>query len=201
VAEREVVRVADLGWLAERDAAEVLGAVRVDAWWVAVPVVEEVRLAAVEVLENHHAQHPLRPGLDARRVGAAAPGRLREEVVDAILDELVRRGDLAREEALFRLPTHAVTLGASAEPTPPTVPELAGEGFPGDLVEACVRTGRLARVSRELVISPGFLAEAETVARREAATPEGLTVLPLLISFDERHITKRDGDVRRLRGD
>jgi selenocysteine-specific elongation factor len=62
-------------------------------------------------------------------------------------------------------------------------------------------------------VTPAFLARAERLARAEAAAASGLTVsrfrellgttrkyaLPILGSFDERGITRRDGDVRRLR--
>jgi selenocysteine-specific elongation factor len=68
-------------------------------------------------------------------------------------------------------------------------------------------------VSAEVLVMPAFLSRAEGVARAEASKPEGLTVsafreilgttrkyaLPILGSFDERGITWRDGEVRRLR--
>jgi selenocysteine-specific elongation factor len=77
-----------------------------------------------------------------------------------------------------------------------------------------VTTGRLARVSPDIVVTPGFLSRAEDVARAEAARPEGLTVsrfrellettrkyaLPLLAHLDATGITRREGDVRRLGG-
>ncbi len=192
-------------------------------------MISDVAASATRVLEHHHRAHPLLPGLGAPDLGAAsAKGALRDEVLDAVLEELVRDGTLVREGTTLRLPGHRIALGereadatrlveriAGAEPTPPTVPELEAEGFGADLVEGCVRTGRLARVSREVVVTPAFLARAEEVVRREAASAEGLTVsgfrqalgttrkyaLPLLGSFDERRITRRDGDVRRLRAD
>jgi selenocysteine-specific elongation factor len=60
-------------------------------------------------------------------------------------------------------------------------------------------------------VTPSFLSRAEEVAIAEAAGPDGLTVsrfrevlgtsrkyaLPLLNSFDERGLTRRQGDVRR----
>jgi selenocysteine-specific elongation factor len=66
-------------------------------------------------------------------------------------------------------------------------------------------------VSEDLVVTPAFLSRAEEVALAEAAQPAGLTVsrfrellgtsrkyaLPLLASFDERGLTRREGDVRR----
>jgi selenocysteine-specific elongation factor len=133
-------------------------------------------------------------------------------------------GLIAREGPLLRLVGHRISLGerepeaqrlveavSSGEPTPPTVADLEAMGYPRDLIEACVRTGRLARVSTDLVVTPAFLARAEAVARAEVASPAGLTVsrfrellgttrkyaLPILGSFDARGLTRRDGDVRR----
>ena len=101
---------------------------------------------------------------------------------------------------------------ASAEPTPPTVRELEERAFPRELVQACVVTGRLARVSEDLVVTPAFLARAEQVVRAEAGGAEGVTVsrfrealgttrkyaLPILEHFDRQGLTRRKGDVRRL---
>jgi selenocysteine-specific elongation factor len=78
-------------------------------------------------------------------------------------------------------------------------------------MEAAVTTGRLARISEDVVVTPGFVSQAEEVAVTEAGRPQGLTVsrfrealgtsrkyaLPLLTSFDQRGLTRREGDVRR----
>ena len=72
--------------------------------------------------------------------------------------------------------------------------------------------GRLVRVSEDLVLTPDFAARAEQVARSEASKAEGLTVsryrellgtsrkyaLPILAWLDDRGVTQRHGDVRRL---
>jgi selenocysteine-specific elongation factor len=106
-----------------------------------------------------------------------------------------------------------VELVAGGEPTPPTQRELEASGFDRELIDACVSTGLLARVSPEVVVTPDFLARAEELARSGASSPEGLTVsrfrellgttrkyaLPILGFFDERGITVRRGDARHLR--
>jgi selenocysteine-specific elongation factor len=100
---------------------------------------------------------------------------------------------------------------ATGEPTPPTVRELVADGFTRELVEACVATKRLVRVSAEVVLTPQFARRVEQTARAEAVRTEGLTVsrfreelgtsrkyaVPLLEWLDGRGITRRDGDVRR----
>jgi selenocysteine-specific elongation factor len=156
------------------------------------------------------------------RTGGAAL----EEVAAAVLAALEADGTVRRTGTVLRRVGHAVSLGdrrpdadrlvelvAGGEPTPPTQRELEASGFDRALIDACVSTGLLARVSPEVVVTPDFLARAEKLARSGASSPDGLTVsrfrellgttrkyaLPILGFFDERGITRRDGDVRRLR--
>jgi selenocysteine-specific elongation factor len=151
---------------------------------------------------------------------------LQEDVVAAVVSALERDGTLARQGVVLRLGGHSVSLGqqeedaarlvelvAEGEPTPPTQRDLEEAGSARDLIDACVTTGLLSRISAEILLTPAFLARAEELARVEAAKPEGLTVsrfrellgttrkyaLPILGSFDDRGITRRDGDVRHLR--
>jgi selenocysteine-specific elongation factor len=225
VAERGAVRAADLSTLAGTDPREIEGAVRVGPWWVAAPV--------LDVLARHHRDNPLRPGVDAadvrRAMSEARPDLaplLDRGLAAEIVSPLERRGTVSREGNLLRLAGHRVTLGVredeageviaaieAAEPTPPTVAELVAAGHSDELIDACVATGRLVRVSPDLVLTPGFAERAEEVARDEAARPEGLTVsryrealgtsrkyaLPILGWLDDRGVTRRHGDVRRLR--
>jgi selenocysteine-specific elongation factor len=94
---------------------------------------------------------------------------------------------------------------------PPSVKELASEGFDRELIQAACTDGRLVRVSPDVVVTPHFLARAEEVVRERSA--DGVTVsafrealgttrkyaLPILEYFDERRITRRKGDVRVLK--
>ena len=225
VAERGAVRAATLPLLAGAAPASIAGTTRVGGWWVADERLADIRRRIIRTLEAYHREQPLRPGLDAGDLRRAIlTDSLDPDLLDAVLQTLLEGGVLAREGPVLRLAEHRVTLGdrepqakrlvaavARGEPTPPTVPELAASGFARDMIEACVRTGRLARVSPELVVTPAFLARAEEAARAEAALPEGLTVsrfrellgttrkyaLPILASFDARGLTRRDGDIRR----
>src|SRR5919106_2264695 len=225
VAERGAVRAATLPLLAGAAPASIAGTTRVGGWWVADERLADLRRRVIRTLEAYHREQPLRPGLDAGDLRRAIlTDSLDHDLLDAVLQTLLEDGVLAREGPVVRLAEHRVTLGdrepqaerlvaavARGEPTPPSVPELAASGFARDMIEACVRTGRLARVSPELVVTPAFLARAEEAARAEAALPEGLTVsrfrellgttrkyaLPILASFDARGLTRRDGDIRR----
>ena len=232
VAERGAVRASDLPVLAGVSLPDVPGAVRVGAWWVAEDRLRTLDGTVLGALDAYHRSHPLRSGMDAgelRRAllqtGGELVPSLEQGLATALLGRLEEEGAVAREGATVRLAKHRVSLGereeeagrlveavASAEPTPPTVRELREQGFSGDLVQACVATGRLERVSDDLVVTPGFLARAEEVLRAEAGGPPGLTVsrfrealgttrkyaLPILEHFDRQGLTRRHGDVRRL---
>ena len=225
VTERGAVRASLLPVLAGASPSAVPGATRAGGWWVADEHLAALRRRATEALEAHHRTHPLRPGMDAgdvRRAVLAEGADL--DLGEAVLDGMLKEGVIAREGPVLRMADHRVSLGdrdpeaerlveavAAGEPTPPTVADLEGAGFARDLIEACVRTGRLARVSTDLVLTPAFLERAEEVARAESSSPDGLTVsrfrellgttrkyaLPILASFDGRGLTRRDGDVRR----
>jgi selenocysteine-specific elongation factor len=221
LAERGRVRAAELTALVGAEPDEVAGGERVGQWWVAQRVVDDVAEALLGTLAAFHRDHPLRPGMDA--------GELRrlvepEDLSGSILERLAGRGRVVREGTSVRLPSHRISLGqrepeaarlvgtvAAGEPTPPTVKELVADGFTRELVEACAATGRLVRVSPEVVLTPGFARRVEETARAEAVRAEGLTVsrfreqlgtsrkyaVPLLEWLDRRGITRRDGDVRR----
>jgi selenocysteine-specific elongation factor len=221
IRERGRVRAADLAAMLGADPGSVAGARRLGRWWVADALADHIAGDLTEVLARFHRDHPLRAGIDAgelrRSVGP-------EDVAAPILDGLERHGVVAREGTVVRLAGHRVDLGdresegrrlvdavEAAEPTPPTVRELGASGFGRDLIEACVTTGRLVRVSPDIVVSPGFASRVEGVARAEAERDEGLTVsrfrerletsrkyaVPLLEWLDARGVTRRDGDVRR----
>jgi selenocysteine-specific elongation factor len=231
VAERGAVRVSDLPVLTGTAAAAIPDATRVGAWWVSERAMGDLRAAVLGALDRYHLEQPLRPGLgtgELVRTLSALEGPIASPLDQGLASELIAhlesRGELVREGTVIRLARHRVTLGgreedaarlvgtvSDGEPTPPSVRELAAAGFGRDLIEAAVATGRLARVSEDLVVTPAFLSRAEEVAVGEAAEPAGLTVsrfrellgtsrkyaLPLLASFDERGLTRRDGDVRR----
>jgi selenocysteine-specific elongation factor len=225
VAERGAVRASLLPVLAGASPSSVSGATRLGGWWIAEQHLEALRRRVTEALDAHHRAHPLRPGLDAAELRREVlGGRTDPDLASAVVDRMLEEDVIAREGPLLRLAGHRISLGerepeaerlieavSKGEPTPPTTADLEASGFPRDLIEACVRTGRLARVSTDLVVTPAFLERAEGVARTEAASPTGLTVsrfrellgttrkyaLPILASFDTRGLTRRDGDIRR----
>jgi selenocysteine-specific elongation factor len=228
VQERGAVKAHDMLPLTGSSPDRLAEATLLDGWWIAEGLARELERSLLSELEAFHRSSPLLPGLplaDLRARASEATTAIPDEVVTAMLGQLEREGAVERRGTHVSRAGHRVSLGerepeavrlvervASGEPTPPTQTDLDASGFSRDLVDACVATGRLARVSREIVVTPGFLEVAERTAREQAAAPSGLTVsgfreslgttrkyaLPILGSFDERGITRRDGDVRRL---
>ncbi|HZB02492.1 MAG TPA: SelB C-terminal domain-containing protein, partial [Actinomycetota bacterium] len=142
-------------------------------------------------------------------------------LVDALLDRLVEDGLVERSAAAVRLPSHrggpdehdpeverllrALDAGHPAQP--PSIPELVASGIARDVVDAAVRGGLVVRVSPELVFLRSLVERAEAIVREAAS---GITVsvfrealgtsrkyaMPLLAWFDQRGVTRREGDLR-----
>ena len=153
-----------------------------------------------------------------RRAGAPDD----EDLVQALVDAAVDAGGLVRTATTIRLDSHRVELGARSkdlerllaavggeqEATPATVKDLLAAGIGRDVIEAAARSGLIVRASPELVFTPDLVARAEALVR--AAGAGGITVsafreglgtsrkyaVPLLEWFDQRGLTRREGDVR-----
>jgi selenocysteine-specific elongation factor len=156
-----------------------------------------------------------------RRVGAPPD----PELVQTIIDAVGAGGGVVRTATTIRLASHRVELdarsedlerllaavGGTHEAMPTTVKDLLASGLPRDVLEAAARAGLVVRVSAELVFTPALVARAEALIR--AAGPGGITVsafreglgtsrkyaVPLLEWFDQRGVTRREGDLRVAR--
>lgn len=231
VEERGAVRTDHLAALTGAAPAGIAGALRVGGWWVSEDLHARVAAAVQGALARFHREHPLREGADLAVARAEATATLEAAgrpsdagLVDAVLDDLVARGRLARSGSTVRLASHRVSLEgleeevaalvrrvAEGEPSPPTVPELEASGHSREVIEAVGRAGMLVRISADLVLTPEFVRRAEQILRAEAGS--GITVsefrqrlgtsrryaLPLLEFFDQRGLTRREGDLRVLR--
>jgi selenocysteine-specific elongation factor len=146
-------------------------------------------------------------------------------LVEALLTDLSERGITARDTTTVRLASHRVALqersadverlltaiGGEREMAPPTVNELVAAGIGRDVIDAAAREGLVVRVSSDLVMTTDIVARAEATIRANAST--GITVsalreslgtsrkyaVPLMEWFDQRGVTRRDGDVRYAR--
>lgn len=230
VAERGAIHASRVKLLTGITPSDVSGAARIGAWWVTQELRSATEAPLVAAVSHFHDQHPLAPGEDVAVVREMLAAHLARSgttpdpgLVEAVLADLERRGEIVREGASLRRPTHQVATEtsddvhrlvqtvAAGEPTPPTVAELLATGVGRDTIVAALRAELLVRVSRELVMTPGFVTRGrETV---EAAGASGITVsafrealgtsrrfaLPLLEHLDSRGITRREGDVRVAR--
>ena len=143
-------------------------------------------------------------------------------LADALLTDLTDRGVVARDTTTVRLMSHQVVLqersadverlllaiGGEREATPPTVRELVAAGIGRDVIDAAAREGVVVRVSSDLVMTTDLVARAEATVRASGAA--GITVsalreslgtsrkyaVPIMEWFDQRGVTRRDGDVR-----
>jgi selenocysteine-specific elongation factor len=231
VVDRGTVRVSDVMVLTGAPAAQAIarGAVALDGWLAAPELVEDLGARLSASLAEFHRRHPLRPGLEiaeARSLLAdLRPAFSDPDLADALLGHLAAENLIARDATVIRLPSHSLsTAGLEdadrlveavrvAEPSPPSVKELVESGFDLELIRAVCAEGRLVRVSHDIVLTPGFVAQAEAVVRSTARSP-GLTVsafkealgtsrkyaLPILEYFDAKGVTRRQGDFRVARG-
>jgi selenocysteine-specific elongation factor len=142
-------------------------------------------------------------------------------LIDPILDRFVGDGLLVRTTTSVALPSHEgpgpeldpvmrrVVEAISAEPAqPPTIKELAERGIGRDAVDAAARAGHVVRVAPDLVFLPSVIERAEAIvadaretgitvsAFREALGTSRKFAVPLLGWFDQRGITRREGDLR-----
>ena len=102
------------------------------------------------------------------------------------------------------------SIGGDHEPAPPTIAELRGRGIGRDVIEAAARERLVVRVGPDLVFTPSFVERAEAVIRaaaggitvsafREALGTSRKYAVPLLGWFDQRGVTRREGDLRFAR--
>ena len=230
LAERGAVREREVEVLTGVRPTEVEGATRIGPWW----VTDELRAAADEAvrafLSAFHRDRPLLPGADVTGVREHLTGALRrrglpasDPLAEAIVDELTASGVVRREGATIRLAEHepggapspeierVVYAVEAGEPVPLSVTELLAQGIPRDALEAAIASGALVRISRDLVITKGFVEQAIEVVRR--AGDAGITVsafrealgtsrkfaVPLLEHLDGTGATRRRGDLRFAR--
>ena len=154
-----------------------------------------------------------------------AGGRPDAGLIDALLDLYAARGLVVRSASEIRLATHQVTADQghedidrlvktieAGEPTPPTIAELVASGITREIVDAAVRRGIVVKASPDLVFTAAFVDRARE-ALRELSGDGGISVsafrerigtsrkyaVPLLEHFDQKGVTRRQGDLRFVR--
>jgi selenocysteine-specific elongation factor len=141
--------------------------------------------------------------------------------LDPVLDRLVADGLVVRTSTSVALPSHRpdererdplvqrVVAAIASEPSqPPTIKDMVARGIGRDAIDAATRAGLAVRVAPDLVFIPEVIQRAEAIVG--AARDTGITVsafrealgtsrkyaVPLLEWFDQRGVTRRDGDLR-----
>lgn len=229
ISERGAIRHRDVLLLTGVSPDAIAGASRSGDWWVGDRLRDEATSALERRLAALHAAEPHAPGEELASLRPAVSLVLRSvggpsdaDLADAVIDAMVDYGSLTREGTNVRLRSHTVPTKSAeqerlveavrgGEPTPPTVSELQTAGFERSLIEALVRSGALVRITPELVLTSGFVKQAESIVR--AAGESGITVsavrerlgtsrryaVPLMEHLDRTGVTRRSGDLRFAR--
>ena len=184
-----------------------------------------LREQATSIVRGFHQQHPVEAGVSLETLRRA----LKEPpaVVSAVLDGMLRAGDLKAAEGLVALPgfvpgpagggallDRAIRVLEQAELTPPTVAELESQlGASGllPLLRLAAQQRKLIAVESDRYFAPAPLEQFLSVVRQVAAgqqiTPSilrdrlGLSrkyLIPLLEWADRSGVTRRVGDARVL---
>jgi selenocysteine-specific elongation factor len=142
-------------------------------------------------------------------------------LVDAILDRLADDGRITRTSTSISSPgdrrvdrekdplVQRVVAAISSDPAqPPTIKDLLSQGIGRDAIDAAARSGLVVRVAPDLMFTPALIERAEAIvmaagiagirvsAFREALGTSRKYALPLLEWFDQRGVTRREGDLR-----
>lgn len=142
-------------------------------------------------------------------------------LVDAVLDRLAVDGLITRTSTSISSPGHRpadrendpvvlrVVEAIAAEPAqPPTIKDLLAQGIGRDAIDAAARSGLVVRVAPDLIFTPALIERAEAIVKaadiagirvsafREALGTSRRYALPLLEWFDQRGVTRREGDLR-----
>jgi selenocysteine-specific elongation factor len=186
---------------------------------------DRLREQATGIVRAFHQQHPVEVGVSLETLRRALKGP--PAVVSAVLDGMLRAGELKPAEGLVALPgfipgpagggallDRAILVLEQAELTPPTVAELESQlGASGllPLLRLAAQQRRLIAVESDRYFAPAplelFLSVVRQVAVDQYITPSALRdrlglsrkyLIPLLEWADRSGVTRRVGDARVL---
>ena len=186
---------------------------------------ENLAARAGELLGDYHAAHPLRAGMPREelksRLALATP------VFGPVLVELARSGVLVDRGGEVGQPGHAVALDPMAGPgrelislldaqrwSPPSIADATKQAGAGpEVLRALLKSGDLVRLSDDVVFTRAGYQSALELVREVCAADGSVTVaglrdrmgasrrpvLALLEYLDTQRVTRREGDLRKLR--
>lgn len=222
--------------LAQRGLPEPTGAARVGGWWVEPTALKDWGERLAGLLRDHHAQHPLSHGIPlataARGLrlpehlrhpadGGSLPGDLPDPAPDLVRHLAQVAGLMVADgrvhapgsDGLGAAESAVARVEARLHQSPFAAPDrddLAGLGLGPTELAAAARSGRLLRLTGDVVLLPDAPARAMrelaaleqpftlSAARQALATTRRVAV-PLLEHLDERGWTRRvDGQLRQV---
>lgn len=180
------------------------------------------------LLQAYHEAFPLRLGMPREELASRL--RLEPRVFAAFLDAALEAGLVdapGGRDGYVRLPSHTVELNPAqraaverllerfrADPYTPPNPTEATEIVGEEVLALLVARGDLIRVSQDVLLLPDVYEEMVAAVRRLIEERGSVTVaefrdhvntsrkyaIALLEHLDQRHVTRRVGDTRVLRG-
>jgi selenocysteine-specific elongation factor len=199
---------------------------RLGSLWVKASLVQDVGHRALDLLRDFHRRHSEEPGMPLETLRHALPGG--DLVIEAALDDFAQSGRLVRREGRVALAgfvprvaggdaeiDRIVEILAEAHLAPPSVPELektTGRRDLHSLLRLAAARGRVEAVERDRYYArealDQFTGVLHDMGQQGTIVPAAVRdrlgisrkyLIPLLEWADERGITVREGDGRRLR--
>jgi selenocysteine-specific elongation factor len=217
---QELLKDKKLLWLEEPGAAALMESRLV----IAEPHWQELRERAGRVVSSYHGKFPLRAGMPREELKSRL--NLTPRVFNALVARLVADGDLNESSASVAKPEHAIRLDSQQQTragsllrkftqnpyAPPTMKECLAEAGE-ELVNALVELEELVPVSSDVVfLKPDYdemvrrvgasLKETGQITLAEVRDMFGTSrkyAQALLEHLDATGVTRRDGDIRRLK--
>lgn len=177
-----------------------------------------------EKVQKYHRDYPLRPGISREELKSQSslPG----EIFEAVLGDLIQRGEVVREGPLIKAAGHQIVFSPEQslkkdrllqafeeDPYTPPIREEAVEMAGEEILHALAALGELIPVSEDVFFSRGTyqkmhaeileqLRGGGTISVAEARDhfqSSRRYILAFLEHLDAEGVTIREGDVRRLR--
>jgi selenocysteine-specific elongation factor len=180
------------------------------------------------VVEAYHKANTTKPGMPKEELRAQLGSWVDQKGFGFLIGLMAQNGEIAASEATVRMPDHKPTLSGAQKTlaeamerdyltggaNPPFLADTVKKHGSGakDVIALLVDEGKLVRITTEILFHAQALAAAESALRayltergqmtvaefRDVINSSRKYVVPLLEYFDEKKVTERQGDLRRL---